>query len=244
MRIHKCLPTLLLAAAPVLFSNVAAQSFQANQAYTNQTLGLAFRYPAAFNKESPEAVSKYEGAMFALHAEADPAHLGADPCAPVLLTLGANLDRPTEVAKKGQPPIYPSKGTLTLSEVSRTCLDKDALDDATLSAIVAVTANLEGMRPLGRVRNDLVAGSTIWWAASAGYNRNVKGKRTADAGTLILGTAAAVVNGHILVWSVSANDPVLFNRLTSLAISTDGDNYSQLLHFQLNVPRSTDVASR
>ena len=240
MRIQKCLPTLLLLAA----STLSAQTFQANQAYTNQALGIAFRYPAAFNKETPAALSKYEGALFALHAEADPAHLGADPCAPVVLTLGANLDRPVEIAKKGQPPIYPSKGTLTLSEVSRACLDKTALDDATLSSIVAATANTEGMRPLGRVRNDLVAGSTVWWAASAGYNRNAKGKRTADAGTLILGTAAAVVNGHILVWQVTANDPQLFNRLTSLAISTDGDNYSQLLHFQLNVPRPIDVASR
>ena len=240
MRIQKWLPAvLLLAACPLL-----AQTFQANQAYTNPALGLAFRYPAAFNKESPAALSKYEGAMFALHAEADPAHLGTDPCAPVLLTLGANLDRPVETARKGQPPIYPAKGTLTLSEVSRTCLDKSALDDATLSAIVAATANIEGMRPLGRVRNDLVGGSTVWWAASAGYGKGLKGKRTADAGTLILGTAAAVVNGHILVWTVTANDPELFNRLTSLSLSSDGDNYSQLLHFQLNVPRSSDVASR
>ncbi len=237
MRIHRCFPALVLLAATSLFG-------QAQQAYTNQDLGIALRYPAAFNKETPAAVAKYEGAVFALHPEADPAHIGADPCAPVILTLGANLDRPIEIAKKGQPPIFPTRGTLTLSEVSRTCFAKDTLDDDLLSSIVKTTATLEGMRPLGRVRNDLVANSTVWWGASAGYNRDAKGKRTADAGTTILGTAAAVVNGHILVWSVTANDPDLFNRLTNLSLSTDGLTYSNLLHFTLNVPRRTDLASR
>lgn len=242
MRFQKCLPTLIfLAAAPVL----TAQGFQAQQAYINPQLGLSFRYPAAFNRETPAAVAAYEGAVFALHPEADPTHIGADPCAPVLLTLGANLERPIEVAKKGQPAIVPTRGTLTLSEVSRTCFEKNALDDTTLASIVNATAKLDGMRPLGRVRNDLVVNSTVWWAASAGYNRNARGKRTADAGTTILGTAAAVVNGHILVWSITANDPELFNRLTTLTLSTDGGQaWAPLLHFQLNVPRNTDVASR
>ncbi len=217
---------------------------QASQAYTNADLGLSFRYPAAFNREAPASVAKYEGAVFALHPEADPGHIGADPCAPVLLTLGANLDRPIETPKKGQPPIFPSKGTITLSEVSRSCLDKESLDDMTLAAIVNATARTDGMRPLGHVRNDLVANSTVWWAASAGYNKNAKGKRAPEAGTAILGTAAAVVNGHILVWSVTANNPELFNRLTDLAVSTDGNGFAPLLHFQLNVPRNTEVASR
>ena len=241
MRIQRCLPTLVLLAACPLF----AQTFQAQQAYTNPDLGLSFRYPAAFNKETPAAVAGYEGAVFALHPEADPAHTGADPCTPVLLTLGANLERPVEAPKKGQAPTVPTKGTLTLSEVSRSCLEKNALDDATLASIVNATVKTDGMRPLGRVRNDLVANSTVWWAASAGFNKNAKGKRTADAGTTILGTAAAVVNGHILVWSITANDPELFNRLTNLSLSTDGGlAYTPLLHFQLNVPRSSEVASR
>ena len=242
MRIQRCFPTLLLLVAPFFFApSVVAQ---AQQAYTNQDLGLAFRYPAAFNKETPASVARYEGAVFALHPEADLAHIGADPCAPVVLTLGANLDRPIEIAKKGQPAIFPAKGTLTLSEVSRSCLAKNSLDDTVLADIVKATAQHEGLRTLGRVRNDLVATSTIWWAAAAGYNKDARGKRTAEAGTIILGTAAAVVNGHILVWSITANDPALFNRLTDLSLSTDGQIYSTLLHFTLNVPRNTEVASR
>ena len=187
---------------PVLFaltvlaaSHLPAQVFQASQAYTNADLGFGLRYPAAFNREPTTAVSRFEGAVFALHPEADPAHTGADPCAPVLLTLGANLDRPAEPAKKGQPAVIPAKGTLTLTEVSRTCVEKTVLDDAILSQAVGSATGAEGMRPLGKMRNDLVAGSTVWWAAAAGYNKDAKGKRTAEAGTSIIGSAAAVVHG-------------------------------------------------
>ena len=240
MRILQCLPALVLVATAC----ASAQTFQASQAYTNAALGLSLRYPAAFNRETPQAVAPYENAIFALHPEADPAHLGADPCAPVLLTLGANLDRKADAPKKGQAPTVQAKGTLTLSEVSRTCLDKEALDDATLSTIVATQTKLEGLRPLGRVRNDLVADSTVWWSATAGFNKGQKGKRVPEAGTIILGSAATTVHGHILILTVTANDPELFNRLVNLSISTDGTTYAPLVHYALNVPNKTDVASR
>ena len=240
MRIHKCLPTLALVAAAA----ASAQTFQASQHYTNQDLGFVLRYPAAFNNETPQTIAPYEAAIFALHPDADPTHTGADPCAPVLLTLGANLDRTPDPVKKGQAPTIVPRGTLTLSEISRTCVDKEILDDTTLSTIAAQTTRLDGFRPLGRLRNDLVADSTVWWSAAAGYNKGLKGKRTADAGTLILGTAATTIHGHLLIVTVTANDPELFNRLVNISLSTDGTTFAPLVHYSLNVPQKSEVASR
>ncbi len=219
------------------------------QTWNNPALGVSVRYLAAFDKEDAEHVSRYERAIFALHPEADPRHLGADPCAPLMLVLGSGLDRPDELPPKGKPARITPRGTLTLTEVNRSCLDKEVVDDTHLGDLIRQTEQLEGMRPLIKTTNAYVQGTTIWWSASAGFLKDARGKRVASAGTTILGSVGAVANGHMLLWSITANDPALFNRLLNLSVCFDHpickQGYSSLVPFQLTVhPTANETASR
>ncbi len=213
------------------------------QTYANPALGLRLSYPATLNREDVAQVGKFPGAIFSLHPET----AAADPCAPVLLTLGSSLDRDQEILEKGKAAVLQPKGTLALSEIKRSCFDAGALDDTILSEAIAATGRIEGMRPLAKMSNTFVQGSTVWFAATAGYNKDAKGKRNAAAGSTIVGTAGASVNGHLLVWTVTANEPALFNHLLTLSVcfdSTCDQGIGALTPFRLNAPAANQVASR
>jgi hypothetical protein len=248
MKILRLLAALVLLSCALLQAQLAPTAISI-QTWTNPDLGLILRYPALFNKEPVSRLGSYERAVFALHPEADPQHIGADPCAPVLLSLGSGLDRLPDPPQKGKPaPTYVPKGTLTVSEIKRSCLDKETLDDTVLAGLVGANASGEGMRVLTRTTNDFIQGSTVWSASAAGYARDEKGRRSPYAGTLIVGTVGAVVNGHMLVWSVTSNDPELFNRLINLSVCFSKDPnsfaYDRLVHFQIAKQANPQTASR
>jgi hypothetical protein len=220
---------------------------EAFQIYRNPELGLSLRYPFGLNKEDSANVAGFERAVFALHPEADPTHTGSDPCAPLILTLGSGVDLPPETVTKGKTTINP-RGTLTLSEIKRECLDKDVLDDTTLIALVGRTATAENMRPLTRTTNTFIQNTTVWTATALGYGKDRKGVRSPAGGLKILGTIGAVVNGHMLLWTITANDPELFNRMINLSACFDSPNcasgYANLLDFKLNTnPNSSEIAT-
>ena len=219
------------------------------QTWNNPALGLSVRYLAALDKEDADHVSRYERAVFALHPEADPQHLGADPCAPLMLVLGSGLDRADEAPAKGKTAAITPRGTLTLTEVNRACLDKDVVDDTHLGNFIRQTEQLEGMRPLIKTTNAYIQGSTVWWSASAGLLKDARGRRVASAGTTILGSVGVVANGHMLLWSITANDPALFNRLLNVSVCLDHpvckEGYSPLVGFKLAAhPAANETASR
>ena len=230
-----------------LLSAQSIATTAATQTYANPEIGLRLNYPAIFNREEPAGLLHFERSILSLHPAADAAQAGVDPCAPVLLALGSGLDRPSQIVQKGKPTMLQPKGTLSLSEIKRSCVDKDTVDDTLLAQVVGETAKIEGMRPLSKLSNNFTLGSTVWFASAAGFNKDETGKRKASAGTTIIGTAGAVVNGHMLVWTVTANDPELFNRLLNLSVCFDSscnNGLEHLVQFRLNTPSKQEVASR
>lgn len=220
---------------------------QALQTYTNKDLGLAILYPASFTHETAASTGGLgEFSVFTL-----PGKPAAD-CTSVLVTLGDGFDRAPVAHHKGnaEEPAPEGHGSLTISEVKRSCVDKDALDDTILSGLVSAHLKDEGIHTIARVGNTAIGPNTVWSAAGAGYGRGANGKRNPNAGTVIFGTSAAVVNGHILVWSVSATDAATFNRLMSVSACFNAPTcelgFSRLSNLQLNVPApaQSTVASR
>ena len=227
------------------------------QTYHNPDLGLSIRYLASLDKESATSAPKFgENAVFAYHPDADAAHNGSDPCTPMLLALSSGLDTPIDPKLKYKPEdktVRAPRGTITLSEVKQSCLPKTEegkapLDDAILTSLIGPTAKIPGMHPLAPLSNTLLQGSTVWWAASAGYARDAAGKRPVSADLTLVATAGSVVHGHILVWSVSANDPATFNRLLDMAVCFDAptctQGYGHLIALSLNTPNKNQTASR
>ena len=225
---------LLLAAAASMQAQLA--SIPGTQIWTSPDLGLRFAYSTAFDREPVDRLAAIPGALFA----------AANPdCINPLLTLGSHLDLNAEIQLKGKDPQLQPKGTLAVAELKRTCFAPDVLDDDILREAIAATAKIDGMRPLTRPTNDFVLGSTVWFAAATGFNKDTHGKRAAAAGTTILGTAGALVNGHLIVWSVTSNDPALFNKLLNVSVCFDiacDKGTAKLIPFRLAEPR--EIASR
>ncbi|GEM_PF-2539763 len=219
----------------------------ATQTYVNPEIGLRLNYPAIFNREEPAGLSRFERSILTLHPTPEGTQAAVDPCTPVLLALGSGLDRPDQIIRKGKPTILQPKGTLSLSEIKRSCVDKDMVDDTLLAQVVGATSKIDGMRPLAKLSNSFTLGSTVWFASAAGFNKDETGKRNASAGTTIIGTAGAVVNSHMLVWTITSNDPELFNRLLNLSVCFDSgcsNGLEHLVQFRLNTPSKQEIAAR
>jgi hypothetical protein len=216
------------------------------QTFKSPDTGLKLSYSASLSRENIATVHTLgEFAVFVPPASVST----AEGCNTVVLALGSGIDKLIDTKHKVKVVEHVEsdpKGTVTLSEFKRTCFDKDALDDSILTELVGTNLKVPGMHTLAHTGNSLVGSTTVWWAAAAGYGRDANGKRSPYAGTVITGTAAAMVDGHVMLWSISANDPATFNRLMNIsACFSEAEckgGFIKLSNFQLNAP--ANIASR
>ncbi len=225
--------------------------------YTSSGMQLAMYFNDEVRPEGPDTIGNYSyRSRFALHAKDDPQHRGADPCAPTVFAVGTGPDlardpaHPLTVGK--QVPIAPTGG-VSLAEIDADCLAKDSpgrTQEDALGRSVEGIRHIEGIPALSKTIDYKVQGRTVIFASAGGPSKDDKGKRTGteSAGYTYVGSMATITNGHLLIWSVTANDVELFNRLLSFHICFDAPvckaGYDRIVPFKLGMSAAKDAVPR
>jgi hypothetical protein len=209
--------------------------------YKNPALQLAFAYPNTLDAEDPANTDNYSfRTRFALHPDSDPEHKGADPCSPLLLAVGLGPDVPLDgkKAKPGKQVALQPTGGLTLNEVKHTCLAKDSFnapDDKTVADLVENARHVDGLKPIARTLSYQAGGAEMLFAASSGRGS-------------FSGTASARINGRIFLWSFSANDLEVFNRMLASKVCFDAPacaaGYTTLVPYRMLPSGETQAVSQ
>lgn len=234
-------PRILLALAALLASALSAQTADTH-AYNNAALHLGFLYPANLDPEDPGNVDNYSfRTRFALHPDSDPEHRGADPCSPLLLAVGTGPDQPLDPGKKLKPgkqvPLQ-AAGGITLNEIKHACLAKDSFnapDEKSLADLVENARHIDGQKPIPRAISYELQGAKIFFAASTPDEKSRKGDAAFTA------NVGAIVNGRIFLWSITANDDALFNRMLHSKVCFDAPACAG--GYQTLVPYQVDASS-
>jgi hypothetical protein len=212
---------LLLATAFPFFQTTA------NHVYQNPALHIAVRYTAALSPEDPANPDSYRyRARFALHPDSDPESKGADPCSPLLFAVGAGPDQSTDPkkTKNGRIVALEPTGGITLNEIKHACLKRDNpfdSDEKTLTALVENARNVVGLRPIAKTLTYQVQGATLYFAAASGPSLDEHDRRTPAAGMTYQGIAGALIDNRIFLFTFTANDQILFNRMLASRVCFD-----------------------
>ena len=217
----------------------------ANQVFTSPDLGFSVLYPAALTHQDPAQLGQIEFALFALPAGgANASSAAGERCSHVVLAVGSGLDSAEDRLDHRRSVAVRSRGTLTITEINRACVGDKSVDDTLLAKLLANTRTVPGMQAIGRLTTSYVQGSTVFWSASTGYLKDARGQRSAAVGTTIAGTGGASVNGHLLIWNITASDPETFNRMSGFSVCfhapTCPEGFSRLANFQFNLAKTAE----
>ena len=214
---HPVSAFLLLASLGIASLTASAQSTL--HTYRNAALHLVVDYPSTLDAEDPGNTDGYSyRTRFALHPDADPESKGADPCSPLLLSVGMGPDQPLDAkkAKAGKvTPLQPTGG-LTVNEIKLPCLARDnsqQTPEKNLSDLVENSRHLDGLKPMPRALTFDVQGAKVIFAASSGPTVDEKGRRSGAAGTTYTGTAAALIDNRAFFFTFTTNDLAVFNHM-------------------------------
>ena len=189
---------------------------------------ITFQYPAEFHIENPAEI-EHRNYRAAHGAPEERLSIGCDP---ILLEVGAGNPlisvQPAD-AKHFVPD--PPTGGIVLQELMSRCFNAKSTEDA-FAGIVDAVRHMDGYTPLASMVSYKLNENFTLFAGSAAYSKDKDGVRRPSVGQTLVASVGMRYKERFFLWTITANDPEIFNQLLGVRLQFGADRPWPLVPFR------------